>query len=374
MYQDKLRYIAADPNIKLTVLLPERYLEGSKVVSASLGDGSYDVITLPTVCGEQGLQNRFWYKGLSNTLKAVNPDIIHAEEEPESLVTAQLIFNCRKLKKRPKFVGFTWRNMTFPLEAKSSWNWKSLLLSTVQRYSLNKHDMIIGGSHLSEKYIRASGFRGPMRLIPQYGVNPEVYFPISRNITSANGSVDSEKFTIGFVGRILEMKGLHVLVNAMTRLPSDCELVILGSGEFLSNIQNLVSELKLTSRVKFKSGIPARDVPEVMRMFDVLCIPSLTSSLWREQFGRVIIEAMACGTPVVGSSSGEIPYVIGDAGLVCMENDVDALADALNKLYVDSDLRNSMRLKGIQRVEANYTNQIIAQQILEVYQTLTEKL
>ena len=71
--------------------------------------------------------------------------------------------------------------------------------------------------------------------------------------------------------------------------------------------------------------MPSTEVPAVLRALDVLVLPSLTTPSWKEQFGRVLQEAMACAIPVVGSDSGEIPHVIGDAGLVTPEGDAAAL-------------------------------------------------
>lgn len=361
VYQDKLRHIARHPVIELTVLLPSSYMEGSRIVDAYKGNSEYNVVTLDTVAGNQGKQNRFFFKGLGRVLKEVQPDIIHVEEEPESLVSAQIIRKSRTLHPRPKIIGFTWRNMKFPLENLQWWNPKRLILSAVQRYTLGKFDMIIGGSHHSEEFVRANGYQGQMPLIPQYGVNPDVYFPNSQYPEHSN------QFNIGFVGRVLQMKGLHVLVRALHMMPSHCTLTILGTGDYLQQIELLVRELKLESRVKFLRGVPANKVPDIMRSFNVLCIPSLTSPLWREQFGRVIIEAMACGIPVVGSDSGEIPYVIADAGLVAHENDVKALSETLLSLESNPERCLKLRQLGIHRVSNTYTNEIIANNIVMQY-------
>ena len=75
-------------------------------------------------------------------------------------------------------------------------------------------------------------------------------------------------------------------------------------------------------RVHVLTGVAHDDVPAFLNAMDVLCAPSQTTARWREQFGRMLIEAMACGVPVIASRSGEIPYVVGDAGLVVDEADV----------------------------------------------------
>ena len=75
-------------------------------------------------------------------------------------------------------------------------------------------------------------------------------------------------------------------------------------------------------RVRVLTGVGHDDVPEHLNAMDLMCAPSQTTTRWREQFGRMLIEAMACGVPIVASRSGEIPHVVGDAGLIVDEADV----------------------------------------------------
>ncbi len=97
---------------------------------------------------------------------------------------------------------------------------------------------------------------------------------------------------------------------------------------------------------------------------------TLTSVGWKEQFGHVLIEAMACRIPVVGSDSGEIPYVIGDTGLVFPEGDIEALRDRLRQLMENSELADKLAHKGYERSMQQYTNQALARQQLDFYQQL----
>lgn len=93
-------------------------------------------------------------------------------------------------------------------------------------------------------------------------------------------------------------------------------------------------------------------------------LPSLTTPRWKEQFGHVLIEAMACGVPVIGSSSGAIPEVIGDAGLVVPEGIPGALAEAINLLRISEIQRMSLGQRGRARVLELYTNERIGHQTL----------
>ena len=99
-----------------------------------------------------------------------------------------------------------------------------------------------------------------------------------------------------------------------------------------------------------------------------MVLPSLTQPNWMEQFGRVLIEAMACATPVIGSDSGEIPNVIGDAGIVTPEGDVDALQRALLRLEADPALRARYAQAGRARALRLFTNDATASNIVGVYE------
>ena len=112
-------------------------------------------------------------------------------------------------------------------------------------------------------------------------------------------------------------------------------------------------------------------MPAYYRQLDVLVVPSRTRSNWKEQFGRVAVEAMACGVPVVGSDSGEIPHVLGDAGLVFVEDDAAALRAHLARLMQDAGLQAELARRGRRRVLEHYTQARVAADTYEVYRRLS---
>ena len=128
--------------------------------------------------------------------------------------------------------------------------------------------------------------------------------------------------------------------------------------------------LGVVERVIFKGGLPTYEIPGEMQQLDALVLPSVTRPNWIEQFGRVLPEAMACETPVIGSSSGEIPHVIGDAGLVFEEGNVQELVARIRQLLDDPELYAQLAAKGRQRVLENYTQEQIARQTYKVYQQM----
>jgi glycosyltransferase involved in cell wall biosynthesis len=111
-------------------------------------------------------------------------------------------------------------------------------------------------------------------------------------------------------------------------------------------------------------------MPALYRDLDVLVLPSRSRSNWVEQFGRVLIEAMACGVSVVGSDCGEIPNVVDDAGLIFSEGDVGALRQCLVRLMSSPELRADLALRGRRRVLAHFTQAQVATQTVAVYREL----
>jgi glycosyltransferase involved in cell wall biosynthesis len=109
-------------------------------------------------------------------------------------------------------------------------------------------------------------------------------------------------------------------------------------------------------------------MPAFLKSLDVLVLPSVTIlPLHREQFGRVLVEAMAAGVPVIGSSSGAIPEVIGDAGLVVPERDPVALAQAIDRVLSEPHLRDTLVERGTQRVQQQFAWPVIAEQTLDLF-------
>jgi glycosyltransferase involved in cell wall biosynthesis len=141
-------------------------------------------------------------------------------------------------------------------------------------------------------------------------------------------------FTVGFAGRLVPEKGLDTLADAVAGMP-DARLRLIGNGPLLGELSARPGQIEIVT------GVRHADMPAIYAGLDVLVLPSRTTPSWSEQFGRVLVEALTCGVPVVGSSSGEIPWVVGSTGggLLFPEGDVAALRERLERLRADPVLR-----------------------------------
>lgn len=138
----------------------------------------------------------------------------------------------------------------------------------------------------------------------------------------------------------------------------------------MKDLQNLAHELGIAEQVDFIGQIPSTDMPAQYAEIDTLVLPSLTRPNWKEQFGRVLVEAMACALPVIGSNSGAIPGVIGNGGLVFPEGDVAALAKHLYDLQTKADLRELLGEQGRKRFLDHFTHEKIANLTVAVYKEI----
>ncbi|RIK16568.1 MAG: hypothetical protein DCC52_17565 [Chloroflexi bacterium] len=180
----------------------------------------------------------------------------------------------------------------------------------------------------------------------------------------------TDEFVIGYAGRLVAEKGVDVLLRAAAQLPGAWRLRIIGSGPAQASLAASARALQIASRVEFSSWTDSAAMPRWYNSLDVLALPSLTRPNWKEQFGRVLTEAMACGVPVIGAASGEIPYVIGDAGIVVPEHDADALARALSELMRAPTRRQQLAQAGRARALEKFSEQKIVDDTWSFYQSL----
>jgi len=145
---------------------------------------------------------------------------------------------------------------------------------------------------------------------------------------------------------------------------------ILGDGPDRKRLEQVAQWLGIAPRVVFDHKMPSSHLPHYFSGLEVLVLPSRTRSNWKEQFGRVLIEAMACDVITIGARTGAIPEVIGDAGLTFTEGDVEELQSHLQQLIDDTTLREDLRRKGRQRVTEHYTQAAIARNTVEVYRQI----
>jgi len=182
-------------------------------------------------------------------------------------------------------------------------------------------------------------------------------------------SIGGADFVIGYLGRLVPEKGLICLLRALKHLPpSGWRCVLAGSGPLETELKELAVELGLADRVEFPGFLPHPEAPDLLSSFDILVLPSETRPNWKEQFGRVILEANACGTAVVASDSGEIPNVLHatGGGLLFPEGDSDALGAILATLLAQPSLVKQCAEQGLRSVQEQFSQAALASRFANV--------
>lgn len=363
-YQKKLEEMAAIKGIDLTVVVPPAWNDArSPTRLEKVHTRGYELIV--TDIAFNGHYHLHFYPRLKQIVGRVRPDVFHIDEEPYNLATFHAMRLARSVGART--VVFSWQNLLRRYPSP---------FSLMERYVLNHTDALIVGNRESAEVWERKGYHGLMYLIPQFGVDPAIYYRRERVKRRGRLSVFKQRtshrpsqpaLVIGYVGRLVEEKGLEILLLAASRLIGPWMMQILGSGPDRERLERMAQWLGIGPRVTFDEKMPSTHLPHYLSGLDVLVLPSLTRANWKEQFGRVLIEAMACDVVTVGARSGAIPEVIGEAGLIFAEGDVEGLQIQLQRLIDDVTLREELRQKGRQRVIENYTQAAIAKKTIKVY-------
>lgn len=288
------------------------------------------------------------------------PHLVHIDEEPYSAVTYQLARLARRRGVPALF--FAWQNLHKRLPPPFAG-----MRARVFRLATGG----IAGTEAAAGVLRKAGYAGPLAVIPQFGVDPERFAPdptagcrVRRTLGVADG-----RLLVGYGGRLVPEKGLGVLLAAVAAVP-EVDLLVLGDGPERHALEVAAGRAGIRARVHFAGHRPSREVPRWLAGLDALVLPSVGAPGWAEQFGRILVEAMACGVPVVGARSGEIPGVVGDAGLLVPAGDPDALARALATLAGPAERRAALGRLGRARVLARYTHERIAADTAAFYRSL----
>ena len=355
-YQHKaeaLAQLGAAQGLELFVLVPPAWQDrrGCQVAQPRHTHG-YHFQTIPLRFN--GNYHLHYYPTLAKVLATIQPHVVHMDEEPYNLATWLGL----RAAQRNGAVGtfFTWQN----LYRRYPWPFRWF-----EQQNYRRTPIAIVGNQEAATVLRRKGYAGQIAHIPQFGVDATRFTPPTDMDTTGRPALQ-----VGYAGGILPEKGVDLLLTACAGLAGDWHLTVAGQGDAERALRTLAITLQITDKITWVGHVDSEAMPAFYRQLDVLVLPSRTLPNWKEQFGRVLTEAMACGVAVIGSDSGEIPNVIGDAGLIFPEGDHQALTAQLQRLWTERTLRVQLGHAGRQRVLQQYTMTAIAAQTLAVYQQL----
>ena len=294
-------------------------------------------------------------------LKDFTPDLIAVEWDPDTLMAAQTALARSLWSRQSKLLLHSWQNVARPL---------SLPVRLVLRYTLQATDGICCTNRAGVALLQNWRYKGQLFYQPWLGVDTSIFYRRERETLRRSLGLDG--FVVGYVGRLSPEKGVDDLIKAMTRLPDDVQCALIGDGPEKLELRHLALTEGVAGRVHSLDQIPNESLAQYFSMLDVLVLPSRTTAVWKEQYGRVLLEAMACKVPIIGSDCGAIPEVVGQAGLIFPEGDIERLADCIRAFHQDPELGSKYGQWGYAQVVAKYSQEKIAAQMAEVYQRVIE--
>lgn len=360
-----VREVARNPEFEVTVAAPTYFHGDLRPVNLEPEPPSSPLRLVPLPSTMSRFIHLFRYNtnALRGLLRNEHFDLVHAWEEPYILAGYQIARALEGYSAR-----FCFRT------AQSYVKWYPPPFGYFERIVLARAQGWIAGAGLVYEAMLRRGFPKEKGRILNLAVDFSQFQPLS---CSSREAVISELRlqppVVGFVGRLTQAKGLDVLMQAMEQIGGarPWSLLLLGSGEYQDRIQAWAAQQGWMERVRIKLA-RHDEVPRYLGCMDLMVAPSQTMKNWREQFGRMIIEAFACGVPVIGSDSGEIPYIIGTAGRIVPEGDVAAWAKTISQLLDDPQDRKRMRSLGLSRA-TQYSTATVAEQYQQYYHWLVSQ-
>jgi glycosyltransferase involved in cell wall biosynthesis len=301
---------------------------------------------------------RSWFVSL---LREQTPDAIYVHQEPYGFSTFQVCLANYLTGKRP--IGF--------YAAQNILKAYPPPIRQMEKWVFHQSRFALPVTQSALEVLRAKGYQHTAKVLP-LAIDIGMYHPSPdwRLQQRAQLGISPDRFVLGYVGRLVEEKGLDKLLLALDQLKNvPWELLLIGSGPFEAALRQKVDRMRDgKGRVHFVGYVPHDETSRWLSSLDVLVLPSETRPNWKEQFGRVLLEAMACGTPVVGSSSGEIPNVINatGGGLIFSEQDTHALAENLTLLAGSPGLRRNLIDRGQRSVAELYDQRRLVRKFASV--------
>ncbi len=354
--QAKIAALALYPNVEITLVTPQAW---RGPLYANRAD-AFDTSKAPNVTHHIiramfiGKESAYVFSpAIVGTIRRLKPDIVHVEQGAYALSYYQILWALKLISPTSRALFFTWWNLPYMPHG---------IKKMTELFNLAHSSAAIAGNSSAKEVLRAHGFTRPIYVLPQLGID------LPTHVSHLDSPRSDTRFTIGYAGRIAEEKGVLDLVGAVSGMKnkSDVLLYFVGAGDALEKVRRAASEHSIT--LLHHPAVRNEELSAHLSKMDVLVLPSRSTPKWVEQFGHILLEAMALGIPLIGSSSGEIPNVIGDAGLIFNEGDQSQLAVHLDRLYSNENERQRLASMGRTRVKDRFTNETIAKAQMAIYE------
>ncbi|MFA4905258.1 MAG: glycosyltransferase family 4 protein [Candidatus Margulisiibacteriota bacterium] len=349
-YQKYIAELAEHPDLNITLLVPPGSTEGSRYIQAFIPkNAKYKVLVAHSVLAGDNLTS--FPPALPYFLWKEKPDIIHLFEEPWHNIAAYLTFWSKLICPKAKLIFQTFQNQVEDYRP----NWVRTQKRTFERSSA-----AISCTEEGKEVLLHWGFKKPIHVIYP-GVETKLFS--LQDASALRGKLGLKEFTIGYFGRMVREKGVDDLIAAAKTLNFSYQLLFMGNGPDKPRLK------EQAPNAIWLDAVAPNEISKYYSALDCLVLPSRTTKTWKEQFGRVLVEAMLCGVPVIGSSSGEIPKVIGDAGLIFTEQNPSDLTRRITEIRNNASLREELKKKGMERGRS-FDWKYAADRVYKVYENI----
>ena len=300
-----------------------------------------------------------WFGGLRRAM-AGEWDVVHCWEEPYVFAGAQV---ARASAPGAALVVASFQNIS------KNYPWP---LSAFERRTMDRADgWIAFGESVEHALESRAGYGNTAAVIPP-GVDVTRFRPdpqMARTMRERLGW-PADARVVGYSGRFVAEKGVRLLCDALTASRTDWKALFVGGGPLEAELRRFAAAHP--GRVHIETSVTHSEMPRWLNAMTVLCAPSQTTARWREQFGRMLIEAMASGVAIVASDSGEIPHVVCDAGIVVPERGTLGWTGAIDRLLQEEAIRQDFVRRGLERATRHFAWPVVAKRHLDFFETILE--
>lgn len=383
-YRAKIKALAEYSDLNITLITPEFGLEGGgqRVYTTQYEGEDYKHIILPGFF--TGKLNFFIFKNLRKTLQSLNPDVILLEEEYWAQVAAQVSYITKKFLPDTKLLLLSCENMCHIWESEAKSLYQKIRYTSfhlLEKFIIPRLDGLVFQFpevwQDFEQRMLALKFRGLKGTFPQLGVD---YYRFAKPVQAKeiekiriDLNIKPEDFVYGYIGRLTPEKGIEDMIYSFEDWDKpNTKVLIVGNGDkiYRKYLDNLINKLNLNHIISINPAIAFEDIPVYFQLLDISILLSHTTPIWKEQFGRVLVESMAAGTPVIGSDSGAIPLVVGETGYIVPEKDVKSIREALNESYTNKEKYKKLAKIAQSRAQKEFSYTAIAKKTYDFIQQI----
>lgn len=367
-HRKRWRILSEDYPVEVTLLVPEVWhSEWTREGDSSPWEKEYVVETvsedrfrvLPLRTSNTSDWTRYVFLSSDMCLRSLDPDHVHVQHNAMSLIHQQVITYLKMWARDAKYTFFT---MNAQGVRQEKWHQK------FRWWNVKRNAAAAFGHYPGcKRSLRESGFDKPIYVQTSYGLDEDLFYPNRKKRKEVRKQIGVEdRFVVGFVGRLTPDKGVDDLLDAMPIENVPWSLLFVGDGEYYDKIESTACNRGWEDRVEMTGFVPQYEVAKYMRAMDCFVLGSKTRDDWIDTFPRTIVQAMACGVPVIGSDSGAIPYQVRDAGLIYPEGEAAELGDRIHELATDPNRREELGRAGRESAVSRFGQAALAEGFYEI--------